>query len=43
MAFKPQFGQGKDINASLLEKEKGQLEKEAATEVVSLEEEKVYR
>ncbi len=43
MAFKPQFGQGKDIGVSLLEKEKGQLEREAATEVISLEEERVYR
>lgn len=43
MAFKPQFGQGKAISASLLEKEKGQLEKEAAIEVIALEEERVYR
>ncbi len=43
MAFKPQFGKGKDISASLLAKEKGQLEKEAAIEVISLEEERVYR
>ncbi len=43
MAFKPQFGQGKDIGVSLLEKEKGQLESKAATEVISLEEERVYR
>ncbi len=43
MAFKPQFGQGKDIKASLLEKEQGKLEKEAAIEVIALEEERVYR
>ncbi len=43
MAFKPQFGKGKDISESLLEKEKGRLEREAAIEVISLEEERVYR
>ncbi|MFA6423883.1 MAG: DUF87 domain-containing protein [Candidatus Magasanikbacteria bacterium] len=43
MAFKPQFGQNKITNESLLEREKSQLEKEAAIEVIALEEERVYR
>jgi len=43
MAFKPQFGVGKSAKASLLEKEKQQLEKTTAQELISLEEEKVYR
>jgi type IV secretory pathway VirB4 component len=43
MAFKPQFGAEKSIKASLLEKEKKELEQIAAQEIISLEEEKVYR
>ena len=43
MAFKPQFGAEKSIKASLLEKEKKELEQTAAQEIISLEEEKVYR
>ncbi len=43
MAFKPLFGQGKAVSASLLEKEKSELEKTSAQEIISLEEERVYR
>jgi len=43
MAFKPQLGSNKKLEASLLQKEKSNLEKQANLEIVSLEEERVYR